>query len=257
MARESLILWGGGGGSCLIEDSQLQKSSPVLVHFPASNFLSLGCPKIRKRVFFALNKLYQIWILFAFDAKQTNTLTITVLLISTRVILLFHILLLLIELCIISRNLFFLINLPLIHGVFLCLTLVSLFSAKLFSSEGLRRKKLVYSGKKVRRTFTFFTCIYVNVKASANHCVSVNVLVNPCVTFSNPLGGFVSTVNKKGWAHQLVHSYGDSSEGLRLDVHFRMDCHTRICLLKYSWTGALGHSEGSIAQLKSLSYSIF
>jgi hypothetical protein len=71
MARESLILWGGGwGGSCLIEDSQLQKSSPLLVHFHAPNLLSLGCPEIRKRVFFALSKFYQIWILFAFDAKQ-------------------------------------------------------------------------------------------------------------------------------------------------------------------------------------------
>jgi hypothetical protein len=97
----------------------------------------------------------------------------------------------------------------------------------------------------------------INVKTSANHCVSVYVLVYPCITFSNPFRGFVSTISKKVWAHQLVHSYGDSSEGLRLDVHFRMDCHTRIYLLKYSWTGALGHSEGSIAQQKCLSYSIF
>jgi hypothetical protein len=120
--------------------------------------------------------------------------------------------------------------------------LVSLFSAKLFSSEGLRRKKLVYSGKKVRRTYSTFLPAYKRKSLGKSLCQCVM-----CISVCNILksiGGFVSTIKKYDG-----HGYGDSSEGLRLDVHFCMDCHTRIYLLKYSWTGALGHSEGSIAKI--------
>ncbi len=109
--------------------------------------------------------------------------------------------------------------------------LVTLFSAKSFSSEGLRRKKIDLLRLKGPEDLYFFACIYVNVKASANHCVSVYGLVYPCVTFSNPFRGFASTIIEIGWAHQLVHSYGDSRKGWgSMYIFAWIVTHCKACL---------------------------
>ncbi len=95
-----------------------------------------------------------------------------------------------------SRNLFFLIILPLIQGVFLCLTLSPLFRPSCFPARVCAEKNWFTPVKRSRGPLPFY--LHINVKASANHCVSVYVLVNPCVTFSNPFRGFVSTIKKYG-----------------------------------------------------------